>query len=62
VIIREQSWVVTYLDLQFLPNAILLLSLDDQMIFIKVFDDEAFLLIHQQKDLLHCWVAVVIVI
>lgn len=48
----------THFGLQLLSYTILMFSFDNEVVVVQILDDKAFLLIHHEKDLLHCWVAV----
>lgn len=48
----------THLSFKLQPHSPLLVRLDDDVILIKVLDDEALLIVHVQQDLLDCRVTV----
>lgn len=52
------SSIVRHLGLQFSPDSPLFVRLDDQMMLVEVLDNERLLLVHREKNLLYCGVAV----
>lgn len=55
---RAMKAMRTHLGVELLPDHLLVLGLDEEVVFVEVFNNEGCPLVHDEEDLLDCRVAV----